>query len=558
MLLQTNLVLAVASDPNNPITSAITSAIISTPSPTPQPTSTPIPSPIPTASPSPIPTPTPLPVITPVISSISSNPATLGTNITLTGSGFNNLSRVYVDDILMIPSFYVVGSNGNTLTFLLDTEINFGPASTVGNNHLVRVQNNPVTSNNVLLTIAPSLIQIIPPVAPNQVLLAPTVTLDTGHPEVVLASSNFNTTVTVPRSVDNPTVNFSNLLTTSATGRTAVLDNILTINATTSIGRVDVQIPALATISGPVNWNGIFNGPKVLSNSQANPAADSGTTTFTQAVLEVGLGDTPLTLDKAVRILIANQAGKLAGFQRGTTFTKITQSCSADTQIFADTLPNGGDCYISVGNDLVIWTKHFTKFVTYTQTVNTNNTPVNSSNILQPPPPSYNTQAPICGDTKPQSAPKLLSATASGRNQVTLTWSKALDPATYYLVAYGTKSGTLEYGNPNVGGKDTTSYVVKGLGNGKTYYFKVRAGNNCMPGEFSNEIAVDASGNNISAPATGFKAGVLSAQISSQASNEGELKFKPITSAKPLRVVAESGDSFTRFLNFILHLFRRK
>lgn len=103
-------------------------------------------------------------------------------------------------------------------------------------------------------------------------------------------------------------------------------------------------------------------------------------------------------------------------------------------------------------------------------------------------------QAPVCVDSKPESAPKLLSASANGKNQVTLTWSKAADPVTYYLVAYGTKSGKLEFGNPNVGGKNATSYTVKGLENGKTYFFKVRAGNHCMPGEFSNELSVKVTG----------------------------------------------------------------
>ncbi len=159
----------------------------------------------------------------------------------------------------------------------------------------------------------------------------------------------------------------------------------------------------------------------------------------------------------------------------------------------------------------------------------------------------------VCTDTKPQSAPRLLSATVSGRNQVTLNWSKALDPVTYYLITYGSKPGKPEYGNPNVGGKDTTSYVVGGLNNNQTYYFKVRAGNNCLPGEFSNEIAVKASGDNMVGPARGFKAGVLSAQ-NQKASTGAELKFKPITSAHPQRVL-ESGNLFIKFISFVTHIF---
>jgi len=115
--------------------------------------------------------------------------------------------------------------------------------------------------------------------------------------------------------------------------------------------------------------------------------------------------------------------------------------------------------------------------------------------------------APVCNDSKPGSAPTLLSASA-GTNSVTLTWSKALDPATYYLVTYSTISGSQQYGNPNVGGHDTISYTVTGLSGGITYYFKVRAGNGCMPGDFSNELSATPGGGFISGPAEGFAPGV--------------------------------------------------
>jgi hypothetical protein len=72
-----------------------------------------------------------------------------------------------------------------------------------------------------------------------------------------------------------------------------------------------------------------------------------------------------------------------------------------------------------------------------------------------------------------------------GMHSMTIRWQKADGPVTYYMVAYGRKSGIWEYGAPNVGGPDTTEYTVKGLVAGEKYYFAVRAVNGCAPGPLS-------------------------------------------------------------------------
>jgi len=99
-----------------------------------------------------------------------------------------------------------------------------------------------------------------------------------------------------------------------------------------------------------------------------------------------------------------------------------------------------------------------------------------------------------CQDEAPGSAPHLLSAEKSGFDEVILKWEKADDPVSYYLLAYGYKSEEMLFGNPNIGNSDTTEYTVKSLSGGKKYYFKIRAGNGCMPGSFSNELSVDMGG----------------------------------------------------------------
>jgi hypothetical protein len=98
--------------------------------------------------------------------------------------------------------------------------------------------------------------------------------------------------------------------------------------------------------------------------------------------------------------------------------------------------------------------------------------------------------APLCNDTKPGSIPRLIQAQVIGNSQVNLTWTKALDPVTHYLLSFGVKPNTPLYGDPNLGGKNTTSYIVKGLQPGATYFFKVSAVNGCTPGDASNELSI--------------------------------------------------------------------
>lgn len=146
--------------------------------------------------------------------------------------------------------------------------------------------------------------------------------------------------------------------------------------------------------------------------------------------------------------------------------------------------------------------------------------------------------APVCSDTKPGSAPALVNAVA-GVNSVTLFWTQATDPVTYYLITYGTSPGAQTYGNPNIGGKGTTSYTVSGLSGGTTYYFKIRAGNGCAPGDYSNEISALPTGGITSGPAAGFIPGVLG--VGNEASGTATLSGMLGTASGDIRGLVVSG-----------------
>jgi len=141
-----------------------------------------------------------------------------------------------------------------------------------------------------------------------------------------------------------------------------------------------MNIPNGTVVSGASDWNGTLQLPMVKSNSLLSPTAVSGYTNTVTSAIEIGVADFAVNLSKAVRILIPGKANSLVGFQRSGVFTAITTSCANDSQAAGDALATGAECKINNGTDMVIWTKHFTMFGTYTQTANGGGSGGSSSN----------------------------------------------------------------------------------------------------------------------------------------------------------------------------------
>ncbi|HEX7542568.1 MAG TPA: fibronectin type III domain-containing protein, partial [Patescibacteria group bacterium] len=151
--------------------------------------------------------------------------------------------------------------------------------------------------------------------------------------------------------------------------------------------------------------------------------------------------------------------------------------------------------------------------------------------------------APVCNDKKPGGVPVLLLAVSSGPNSITLNWVKANDPVSYYLVTFGTKPGEQLYGNPNVGGSNTTSYTIDHLSGGKNYYFKIRGGNGCMPGDYSNEVIGRLTGGFITGVPGGFAPGVLGAATRTSP--------QPLPTIAPIKISQLKGVKTKNFLKYI-------
>lgn len=101
---------------------------------------------------------------------------------------------------------------------------------------------------------------------------------------------------------------------------------------------------------------------------------------------------------------------------------------------------------------------------------------------------------PVCSNTTPSKAPWLYSAVAQDSSSILLSFGEAADPTDHYALEFGTKSGDYTYGATNIGGKDTRTYLVQSLRPNTTYYFRVRGGNGCATGAWSNEISAKTQG----------------------------------------------------------------
>lgn len=230
----------------------------------------------------------------------------------------------------------------------------------------------------------------------------------------------------------------------------------------------------------------------------------------TIGALQWGIPNISLSFSEPITLSIF-----LGTLYNGSTVT-IARSATGVDNWTTDGLTSSS-CVVSDG----LCTFQATKASVYvaTQTTSTTTTPS--------PTPTPSPSSQTCNEQKPGSAPILVSAEAISDNQVKLTWSKASDPVTYYLVAYGRTPEKLEYGAPNVGGKDTTSYTVSGLSGGTAYYFKVRAGNGCTPGDYSNGIAVTPGGQVKETPAENFQEGVLGIQVATPSAMSNDLTQSP-------------------------------
>lgn len=100
---------------------------------------------------------------------------------------------------------------------------------------------------------------------------------------------------------------------------------------------------------------------------------------------------------------------------------------------------------------------------------------------------SSSTSTPVCVDFAPTNNPYLFQIDRAGSTAV-LHFTPVNDYLTYYYIAYGLSPGGEEFGVsfPASLTSGVVSFTINDLNPNLTYYFKVRGGNGCAPGGWSN------------------------------------------------------------------------
>ena len=154
--------------------------------------------------------------------------------------------------------------------------------------------------------------------------------------------------------VEDATIDFGSLV-SSGTGSIPQT----TVNSDVA----QIEIPATTITSSDTGWDGTVNLPQIVITT-VQPTVEAGNTATAVNSIEVGFGDTHLTFDDSVKLTFPGLAGSLIGWSQNGVFHEINSFCDSAT---APTLAADSECKVNVSPDLVVWTKHFTTFTSYTQ-----------------------------------------------------------------------------------------------------------------------------------------------------------------------------------------------
>ncbi|MBI5412816.1 hypothetical protein HZA42_00530 [Candidatus Peregrinibacteria bacterium] len=185
-------------------------------------------------------------------------------------------------------------------------------------------------------------------------------------PAVTITAADTTTITTTVAQGVSASLNLAALKVAGDTNTTVTMPAAVNANVTTALGTVAVVIPTSTVVTASTSWDGVIDLPIIVAASTVTAPAITGQTVTVQSVITVGDPVLTLTFDTPVSLTIPGQSsGRAAFYTTNAGVSTVIAACTGG----GNTLGAGqNECYYISGTDMIIWTKHFTAFGSYTQT----------------------------------------------------------------------------------------------------------------------------------------------------------------------------------------------
>lgn len=243
--------------------------------------------------------------------------------------------------------------------------------------------------------------------------------------------------------------------------------------------------------------------------------------TLTQGVYEVPAAATNLTGDLTLNgdansvfifhltsTLITNTGSRVlltGGAQACNVFWKVDSSATFEgtTTMVGTVLASASISFTGGGATLAGRAIAQTAAITFNNTTVNNSSCAAASTSSSSSSSSGGSSSAFCPAFTPTNSPNLFQIDRAGSTAV-LHFTPVNDYLTYYYIAYGLSPGSEQFGVtfPASLTSGVVSFTINDLDPNATYYFKVRGGNGCAPGGWSNNLTSDSK--NPMLPSTGI------------------------------------------------------
>ena len=173
-----------------------------------------------------------------------------------------------------------------------------------------------------------------------------------------ITANSGNVTINVP-SDTGYTVALALPTSTTVHSHSVTLPNSLEISTSCEGTAILIELFANTTITGPPNWNDKITLPESVNVEALASLSSMGRVT---CIVTIGLQNDTLTFDKPARVTFEGRAGDKAAIVGNAADTMmVDEVCASDdlAQIKAQIDQQNGPCIRNAGDDLEIWTDHF-------------------------------------------------------------------------------------------------------------------------------------------------------------------------------------------------------